>query len=184
MAVVHRYLQLSAAGFPACVVEPDSAGGESELRLRLVQALFQRPVTRPWVKAEMDVLLPGAGRAGLQALFRLLALGAVEVLDEPGAALPTAVAGLQSELQALAASRARLVLLDADGFVLAHAGLSLAQAESIALAALREPSALPWQRLVLQLGPRSPLLLAETLPAPHHPAWLGLCSRLARGCGR
>lgn len=109
-----------------------------ELERRLCRALLRRPANRKWVAQELSTLLPGAGRVAAQALYRLMSIGAVEVVtarpwDEIDPQHPVRV-----DLERLVQDGAEAVLLlDDAGLLLAHAGMSAYQAELWASELLR-----------------------------------------------
>ena len=71
----HCYLAVTPMGVLATLVEQ-----ADELERRLCRALLRRPADQKWLAQELGSLLPGAGRAGAHALFRMMSSGAVEVV--------------------------------------------------------------------------------------------------------
>lgn len=127
------YLAVTPVGVLTLLV-----GEAPDLDRRLCRALLRRPAHQKWVATELASLLPVAGRAAAQALYRLMSSGAVEVVttlpvDELCPEHPVA-----DDLERLVRDGAEAVLLlDDAGLLLAHAGMGAYQAELWASELLR-----------------------------------------------
>lgn len=119
------YLAVTPLGVLALLVED-----AEDLDRRLCRALLRRPADQKWLAQELTSLLPGAGRAGAHALFRMMNSGAVEVVTTRPSDELTPQYPVNRDLARLVHEGAEAaVLLDDAGLLLAHAGMSAEQAE-------------------------------------------------------
>jgi hypothetical protein len=119
------YLAVTPVGVLTLLV-----GDADDVDRRLCRALLRRPAGQKWVATDLAGLVPGAGRVAAEALYRLMANGAVAmVTTRPRDNLqPQHPVNLDLERLVVDGAEAALLLDDA-GLVLAHAGLSAHHAE-------------------------------------------------------